>query len=203
MIPRAAPLLALLPVVFGGCGPRPNAANIELRKQVIDLEREVEQLRREREADRATIVAMQSDRPTTQSLPHDRLEELFTVAGIRLGRLTGGYDSEPRQPGDESIRVYLAPFDAAGDDLKAAGTVVIEAFDLAEEAPRLARWSFDLPSMKSAWNSSGLLYEYVLDCPLAGVSVPATGELTLRVVFTDALTGRSFSAQQRVRVRPR
>jgi hypothetical protein len=146
---------------------------------------------------------MQSDRPTTQSLPQDRLDELFTVAGIKLGRLTGGFDADPQAAGDESIRVHLVPFDSVGDDLKAAGSVVVEAFDLSSDAARVGRWSFDLASTRSAWNSSGLLYEYVLDCPLAGVVVPKSAELTLRVTFTDALTGRSFSAQQLVRVRPR
>lgn len=186
-----------------GCGGRPNSANIELRKQVLDLERMLEQLNRQRDADRATIAALQADRPTTQSLAQDRLDELFTVAGIRLGRLTGGFDADPEVAGDESVRVHVVPFDSTGDDLKAAGTVVVEAFDLSSDGTRVGRWSFDLAATRGAWNSSGLLYEYVLDCALAGVAVPSSAELTLRVTFTDALTGRSFSAQQLVRVRPR
>jgi len=199
---RFVPLLAFS-LVLPGCGARPNAANIELRKQVMELEQQVEQMRLERDADRATIVSLQSDRPTTQSLPQERLDELFTVAGIKLGRLTGGFDADPQQSGDESIRVHVAPFDSSGDDLKASGTVVVEAFDLSSDAARIGRWSFDLAATRSAWNSSGLLYEYVLDCPLSAVAAPKSGELTLRVTFTDALTGRSFSAQQLVRVRPR
>lgn len=196
------PMVLLSIAAIGGCGPKPSAANIELRKQVVDLEQEIDRLRHERDADRATIRALQADRPTTQSLPQDRLDELFTVAGIRLGRLIGGLDSD-QQPGDEAVRVYLAPFDATGDVLKAAGAVVVEAFDLSSDALRLGRWSFDVATTRAAWNSSGLLYEYVLDCPLEKVAVPSSGELTLRVTFTDALTGRSFSAQQLVRVRPR
>src|SRR5947209_6128619 len=83
-----------------GCGG-PNKANIALRKQNQDLTARVDDLKRQHEADVATIVALQQQRGTLATLPQDRLERLFTAHDIRIERLTGGADLDTEKPGDE------------------------------------------------------------------------------------------------------
>src|SRR5690242_13566088 len=80
----AAPMLT-------GCGS-PNTANIELRKQNQELHDKIDQLTRAHEADAATIRGLQNKAGAVPTLPQDRLDKLFTVHGLTLGRLTGGAD---------------------------------------------------------------------------------------------------------------
>lgn len=199
----AAVILAALVASFlplaSGCG-KPSAANITLRREIQSLEQQVDQLQRQHAADQASLRAMQSEHGTLETLPPERLGQLFTVAGIKIGRLTGGIDLDRENPGDEELRVYLTPLDATGDELKAAGSIVVELFDLAAEQPRLGRWEFDVEQAKRAWVGTGLLYEYLLSCPWQ--TVPTRESLTVKVTFTDALTGRVFEQQQAVTINP-
>lgn len=201
-LPLAACLLALvlLPMLTGGCAS-PSKANIELRKQNADLRSEIESLRRLREADQATIRALESAQPTVERLPAERLAMLFTTHGIALGRLTGGLDQDPDQPGHEALRVVVTPQDEAGHSLKAAGSFVIEAFDLALNGDsRIGQWQFDLTDARQRWYGAGLMYGYVFELPWQ--RRPEHAELTIKVSFTDALTGRTYTVQKVVTVSP-
>jgi hypothetical protein len=187
----------LFPLLLAAC-TTPNKANILLRKQNQDLHDRVARLERTQEADRAKIVGLESAATTLPSLPPDRLDELFTVHGLRIGRLSGGAVLDSAKPGDEGLKVYVVPTDQAGEDIKAAGSFTIEAFDLAREKDqKVGRWDFDLKQSKKDWYGS-LLYSYVLTCPWQ--KVPTHSKLTVKITFTDALTGRRFQTQRGVDV---
>ena len=202
MIRTSRPGVAWLAIVLllgiPGCRG-PSQANIELRKRIQELEAKIGELERARLADRATIQSLQAQRGALPTLPHDRLEQLFTTHGIKLGRLTGGADLDRETPGDEGFRVYVTPVDGSGDTLKAAGSFTVQAFDLSlPENQLVGEWSFDLEQSRKSWHSGGLLYTYVLTCPWE--SPPTNAELTVRVTFQDELTGRIFTEQRVVRV---
>jgi hypothetical protein len=91
------------------------------------------------------------------------------------------------------LKVYLIPTDESGDDIKATGTVVIEAFDLAAQDTRVGRWEFSSAQLKPMWNGHGMLYEFIIPCPWQ--TLPQHEKVTIKVSFTDALTGRTFDAQ--------
>jgi hypothetical protein len=70
--------------------------------------------------------------------------------------------------------------------------------------PQIGHWEFPLEAAKKNWVGQALLHCYVLPLPWQrSDSVPEHPQLTLRVVYTDALTGRVFEAQKVVRVDPR
>lgn len=194
---RIAAVLSLL-VALVGCGG-PNRANVELRRELQQQEETIAQLRREREADRATIRALQSDRGTLPTLPQERLDELFTVADISIGRLTGGADTDLDQPGDEALRVYIRPIDSNGDPIKASARVEIELFELEGESRRIGSWSAGPDELRRNWISFGLVQDFVLTFPWQ--TAPTREKLVVRVVFTDLLTGRQFEKQQPVTVK--
>src|SRR5438046_3115801 len=131
---RATIIIVLMFLAATGCGS-PNTASIVVRKQNQDLQVPIATLTRAREADAATIRNLQAPVGTIPTLSQERLEKLFTVHGIQLGRLTGGADLDRSKPGDEGIKVYITPTDDDGEPLKAAGSFVIEAFDLAAKTP--------------------------------------------------------------------
>ncbi len=184
-----------------GCGGVPNKANIELRKQNQQLNAQMDDLNRRHEADLATIRGLQAQATTVPVLPQDQLDQLFTVAGLKFGGLTGGYHPDMNQTGDTMLKVYVVPIDEQGDKLKAAGSFHIDLFDLSLKSDnRIGAWDFDLPTTRSDWNGSGLLYTYVLDCPWQ--TVPVNPKLTARIAFTDALTHRVFTVDKAITVQP-
>ena len=193
--------LALL-LIAAGCSS-PNAANIAVRKENQQLRDQVADLQRQHAADEAQIRALESHATTVPVLPHERLETLFTTHGLKFGRLTGGADLDPSRPGDEGIKVYVVPIDGTGQQIKAAGSFVVEAFDLGKSQPprQVGRWEFPLDQAAKNWFGQALLYTYVLTCPWQAAP-PQDADLTLRVTFTDALTQRQFTEQKQIRVNP-
>jgi hypothetical protein len=192
-----SPWVLLGSLALAGC-TTPNKANILLRKENQNLRDRLALLERTHDADRARIRGLETSATTLPSLPADRLDELFTVHGLRIGRLTGGADLDSNKPGDEGLKIYIVPMDQAGEDLKAAGSFTIEAFDLEmKEQQKIGQWRFDLSQAKKDWYGS-LLYCYVLTCPWQ--AQPRHPRLTVKITFTDALTGREFRAQRVVNI---
>src|SRR5258708_18249976 len=148
-----------------GCGG-PNPANIALRRENQALQKQVEQLKRQVEADQQIIAGLRDRVGVLPTLPTTRLAELFTTHGLEFGRLTGGVDLDPNKSGDEGFAVYVVPVDQAADKLKAAGTVDIDAFDLSDLShPLVGHWHFDLKQSTAAWTNVLLEYNYALICP--------------------------------------
>jgi hypothetical protein len=188
----------VLVVAAVGCGS-PNKANIVVRKQNAALRGEVESLKLAREADAATIRSLEARATTVPYLPNDRLGKLFTAHGLRLGKLTGGWDRDPNVPGDEGLQVFLVATDQDGDEIKAAGSFVIDAFDLSRSGEtRLGHWEIPTDEAAKNWLGNALQYGYIFELPWQGV--PSSGEVTIRVTFADELTGRQFTAQRAVKI---
>lgn len=181
-----------------GCGT-PNQANIELRKQNQELQERLGQLQRQHDTDANQIAGLQSRIPTEPTLPVDELAKLYTTHGIKFGRLTGGFPIDATKPGDQGLKVYVIPFDQSGQQLKAAGTITIEAFDLAAKDPRLGKWEFDLEAAKANWYGEFLLdYYYAVVCPWQ--TMPEHPDITIKATFVDELTKLPFTTQKVVHV---
>ena len=189
-------------LLFAGCS-KPNDVNIALRKQVQDLESQNADLKRQRAADLATIRALQSQQATTvPSLPQDRIDQLFTTHGLRIGRLTGGARTDPALPADDVLKVYAVPLDQKGDLFKAAGSFVIDAYDLSlpPNENHLGRWDISAAEAEKNWFGNVMMYGYTFTLPWQ--RSPAGNRVTVRVTFADALTGRQFTEQKDVEVNP-
>jgi hypothetical protein len=183
-----------------GCGS-PSQANIDLRKQNQTLQDQIASLNRRHDADAATITGLQSKIGTVPTLPRSTLDELFTVHGLRFGSLTGGDRSDPKKPYDDSLKVYVVPIDDDGQPLKAAGAFRVEAFDLALPTnQKIGQWDFSIEQARNAWNGAMFSYGYVLDCPWQ--TTPTHADLTIKVQFTDPLTGRVFTEQRQATATP-
>ena len=182
-----------LAISLAGCAS-PSAANNKLRVENQALREQVEHLKQEHDADVASLRAMESKVGTVATLPRERLDKLFTVYGIKLGKLTGGDDWDADKPGDDGIKVAVTPLDQQGDKLKAAGSFAIDLFDLESPTePHIGHWTFDAIQSRQNWYGA-LLYSYVFKCPWQ--KTPLHNELTVRVTFSDELTGRQYNEQQ-------
>jgi hypothetical protein len=201
---QRVPLLCVVVVATSVLAPfgctKPHAGAIAVRKQNQELRAKLADLERREQGHLAQIRALEAKSATTvPSLPTERLDTLFTTHGLKFGRLTGGADLDPKKPGDDGLKIYVVPTDGRGDPIKAAGSFVVEAFDLAKgKDHRVGRWEYPLEQAEKNWFGQGMLYTYVLAAPWPG-EPPEHGELTLRVTFTDALTGRAFTEQKVVK----
>jgi hypothetical protein len=183
----------VLPFFLTACS-HPSAANNALRAENDKLQREISNLNRRHDADEATIHALEQKSGTVPTLPEDRLEKLFTVHGITLGKLTGD------DPDNHGFRVAITPIDDNGDKLKAAGSISVDAYDLAAgDNAHLGHWDFDEQAARANWFGSALLYGYVLKIPWQ--KPPTHPDVTVKATFTDALTHRQFTAQKVVKIK--
>jgi hypothetical protein len=189
-------------VLSGGCAlfqGNPNQANVALRKQVQKLQSEVAALETQHDADQRALSAWEQRSPNVPTLPPDRLAKLFTVHGFTFGRLTGGAQLDLHKPFDDALKVYVTPTDGTGQPLKAAGSFVVEAFDLNGPQPVLVgRWAFTDEQAMQVWGGSFLENSFVLTCPFE--KPPEHPELTVKVGFTDELTLATFDGQTVVKV---
>jgi hypothetical protein len=177
-------------VALVGCRG-PDKANIELRKENQALKEQIEKQGRRHQADLAQIAALQAEKGSAvQTLPATRMAELFTVTAVDINKLTGF-----RKDG---LKVYVSPTDEAGDVIKAAGSVTIDAYDLAKgEQAHLGHWEFPLKDAASNWYQSWIVHGYALQTPLQPPE--SAKEITVRASYTDALTQRTFTDQRVIR----
>lgn len=175
-----------------GCAGKPNAANIELRKELQKVRVENEDLKRGHDADLASIASLKERQPVTATLPEDRIAKLFTAHGIAISKLTS---SDTR-----NLKVVFTPTDDDAQKFKAAGSIVVEAFDLAKsDQNKIGEWKWDVDQARSKWNGEMIMYAYVLECPWA--QTPTATNLTVKVTFIDELTGRAISSQKQIVVK--
>jgi hypothetical protein len=192
------PLSLVLLFTLIGCGS-PNRANVELRKKIQTSEDQVATLKQLNESQQRMILGLQNSRPTTPTLPSAELEKLYVSYGIKFARLTGGADLDPQKPGDEGLRIYISPMDENGVVIQAAGSFVVEAFDLdLKENNQIGRWEFSPIETKKLWRALLLESTYVLACPWQ--TPPQHPDITTKVTFTDELTLVSYPIQKVITV---
>jgi hypothetical protein len=158
------------------------------------LER-VRQLERELAAAQQHLAERDKQVANLLHLGDKRMEKLYVVQRIRLGRATGGVDVD-KKPGDDAIKVYVEPIDQHGSVLKAPAEVAIRLFDLAADANStlISEHRFEVDETAAAWSSGFLAYHYRFTCPWK--TPPKHGEITVRVEFLDYLTGKKHIAQK-------
>lgn len=185
-------LLLLAAAAGTGCNGVVPEADISRLQQ---LERQNARLKADLQKERQTVAAQRQQIKNLIDFGDKRLEKLFYVTSIKLGRYTAGVDLDDKD-GHNGIRVYLIPRDADGHTLKAAGNVRIQLFDLAAEAKARLIGTYDFPVEKigKKWAGGFLTKHYKFDCRWK--APPKHAEVTVRAVFTDYLTGKQFTAQK-------
>jgi len=188
--------------VLAACVPagctKPDAANIVLRKENAQLRERMTALEASQTDNQRTITVLETA-STKPALADAQIDELFTTHALKFGRLTGWAAWQDGAAAVSGVKVYIAPTDAAGDVLKAAGAFEVELFDLSSKETRLGSWRFPSTDASRLWNGQGLLNCYVLPCPLS--DSPTNSDVTVRVTFTDSLTRRPIVTQKQITLR--
>jgi len=183
---------ALVPVALGCEGP---SQEIPLREQLRDKNVRILELRRENLALRNKLQQQGQQLKTLLALGESRLEVIPHVATIKLGRYSGGIDTDGK-PGDDAVKVYLTPIDQYGSPIKAAGDVTIQLYDLSAEPAHnlLGEYKWSAEEVMEHWAGGFITWHYRFVCPLRS-GPPAQRQITVRAIFVEYLTGKTFSAQ--------
>lgn len=175
-----------------------SAQNDELRRSNLDLERAVEDLneqlaRREREL--AAANGQDPGGPVDGVTPP-------RLAGIELDRLTGVL------PGDEpggprELRVYLRPVDQDGRIVSAAGGARVRLIHTpADGGPAVLVDERYSPEQFHATYRDGITGTHYTLKARVPEGVAEADTAVLHVAFTDAVTGRVYTAERVVALQP-
>lgn len=206
---RLLPLCHVLVLTSFLCGcPGPADDLRRLKDQVEAQKARITTLEAALATAQRTADEQQKQIETLQQVEPDRMARLVVPVRIELDRLTGGYDEDGR-PGDDGVVAYVQPIDADGHVIKAAGSLRMEVFDLANPPERslVAQGEWDADHTRPTWNGRMWTHHFTVRCPWPPPDrqPPDHDELTVRVQFTDLLTGKTFTAQRvcRVKLPPR
>jgi hypothetical protein len=162
-----------------------------LSDEKTELTLQVEQLRQEN-----TQLTEQVDTLTAIDT-QTRASALAVPQTIRIGRHTGFYD-KAKSGTPDTLVVYLEPLDAMQDVIKAAGSVEVELWNLGAQSshPNLGNWQIKADELKGLWGRGLTGAYYRLTFPLDSLLKGEEKELTVRVRFTDYLTGKTLTDQR-------
>ena len=193
-VAMAACIIPAACVMLAACTPqRPVRLDANMLLEVEQLRTRNEELCKQLSQRDEQILAL-------QNLGDKRLGRLYTVRRITLGSGTGGANTDDK-PGDDAVKVNVAPIDQHGSVLKAAGSVKVQVFDLAAPQAKnlLAECNYDPNAAAKNWVSGLFSSYYGFTLPLPA-EPPAHSELTVRAEFTEYLTGKTFTTQQIIKI---
>ena len=188
-----------LVIIAGGCdGP---SREVILEKENQKLLREKKELILQAEASNSEIEALQKQVNVLAKLKPDiRLETLSNTQQVEITRYTDLYDKD--QDGvKEKLIVYIQPTDGQGDTIKAAGAVDVQLWNLSKPAEKamLAQWRIEPDQLKELWFSTIVNTNYRLTFDIADILTGDEASLTVKAIFTDYLTGKTFNIQREIK----
>jgi len=161
----------------------------KLQQEKASLTGDVQQQRAEIEQLRAQVREL--------SALKDKQANPYELTTLRIAKISNFFDKD-RDGVQEKLVVYIQPVDTEGDIVKAAGTADVQLWNLNNPSGQalLGQWKVEPAELRKLWFDSLTTtgYRLIFDRPEAvGVF---SSPLTIKVTFTDYLTGESFRAQQ-------
>ncbi len=178
-----------------GCGPSKPSAVAPLQREMSEMQAQVAQLQQRIANQQETIESQRKQISSLQQLGPNRPVRLAPLEGIKFASLSGGYD-ENGDGSDDGVVLYVQPYDADGDSVKAAGELTVRLFDLSNPAgPQLIdQYSWNAEHLRKIWNAKLMTGHYSARCPWPDkYEVPR--QVTAQATFVDSLTGKSYTQQ--------
>ena len=191
----------LLAAATGCSGPD---KQLPLLDKIARLTEEKEDLAKQAERKQAEMEQLQKQAKVLSGLPEEvKGENLYSIEAVKITRLTNLYDKD--QDGKkEKLIVYVQPIDQDGDIIKAAGDADVELWDLNNEAAKakLGAWQVKNDELRKLWFAALMGTSYRLTFDIDDKVKDATEPLTVKVAFTDYLTGKVFKEQRVIKPQP-
>jgi outer membrane murein-binding lipoprotein Lpp len=124
-------------------------------------------------------------------------EDIYNLQKINITRYTNLYDNDDDGK-KETLLVYIQPMDEYGDVIKATGLVEVQLWDLdrKEGQPLLGQWQVSPAELKKLWFATLITVNYRLSFNIAALVEKFDHSLTVKVKFTDYLSGKIFEEQK-------
>jgi cell division protein FtsB len=163
---------------------------VTLRDEKLELAHQLEQARAANEQAKRQIQVLSGLSPEV------RLENLYDLQKVKITRYTNLYDKDKDGRFEEMI-VYLQPVDAEDDIVKASGSVDVQLWDLnkAGDKALLGQWSIAPAELKKMWFATVVTINYRLVFDVSGIVEKFDRPITVKVTFTDYLSGKVFDEQ--------
>jgi hypothetical protein len=193
-------VVALISLAFAsGCETRIGGKQVaskqtqQLTSQKTDLQNQFEQIKAENDR-------LKKQAESLSNLPPDkRADAIYHIKAVKIGRFTNFYDDDKTMgaAGKKKLVVYVEPIDETGDAVKAGGTIEVQLWDLnkKESEARLAQWQVEPNEIKKLWLGGMFSSGYRLSFDVAGIVDKFDRPLTVKVNFTDYLSGMTFTEQ--------
>jgi hypothetical protein len=197
----ARALWVLTATLLAGCGIG-SARKPPLEMKVEALQQEKAQLARSAEQCQVENEQLRQQIKALAALPKDRSENPYTLTSVRLTRFTGFYDTD-KDGKREKLLVYVQPIDESGDVIKAAGIMNVELWNLNKPGDQavVGRWQIQMAELRKLWVNA-IVSNYRLPFDVSVTPELLTQPLTIKITFTDYLSGEIFRDQQVIPPRP-
>ena len=170
-----------------------------LQERVESLTIQQKQLESQLERSTSENEKLQKQIHTLSGLPEQlKGENLYSIQNVEIGKYTGFFDKD-KDGTKEKLIVYIEPIDEQGDIIKAAADVEVELWDLSKTdgSALLAKWPPVKPDeLKKLWFDSMLKINYRLTFDVTDIVKSFDEPLTVKVTFTDYLSGKVFKKQK-------
>ena len=189
--------LSLFLLIFSiGCE---NSSQNTLQKQIQTLRAEKLKLKNQFELTRDQNKKLQDQLQVLSGLPPEvKGQKVYDLQKIKITRYTNFYDRD-KDGKKEKLIVYLQPIDETGDIIKATGSVDIQLWDLnknKDQQALLCKWHVKADELKNMWFATLITINYRLPFDISETVVNFDEPLTVKVTFTDYLTGKVFKEQK-------
>lgn len=193
-------LSALVCLILAGCGPKNFVnENDKLREENLRLRQEVDQLNGQMELRLGEIETLRAQAQGERAIKD---ADPPVLAKIEFAKFTGAVDTDD-DGRDDLVRVYLTPLDQHGRMLPVAGRLKIQAVAILDDAPPtlLASRTYEPDEFDAAYRANFTGYHYTIKLPLPDSLDPKVTSTTVKVSFTEALTGAELTHEQIVKVK--
>jgi len=184
--------------VVAGC-ENANSQKPPLVEQIESLTEQKKQLENKLEQSGFENEQLKKQMHILSGLPEQvKGENLYHLQKIRIGKYTGFFDKDESGK-KEKLIVYIEPIDEEGDIVKATGAVDVQLWNLnsleANEA-LLGQWRVEPNELKKLWFATLVKINYRLTFDISDKVKSFDEPLTVKVTFTDYLSGKVFKEQK-------
>jgi len=188
-------LIASVLAVTAGCGGTDKG--VPLQDKIQSLSDDKAQLQKQVEQTKAENEQLKKQNKVLAALPDEvKGQNLSDIEEVKISRLTNLYDKD-KDGQDEMLIIYVQPIDRDGDVVKAPGEVDVELWDLEREPgeAKLGDWRIKPEELRKLWFDAVMSTNYRLTFDVGEMAIDPTEPLTVKVAFTDYLTGKVFKDQ--------
>lgn len=124
------------------------------------------------------------------------IKDVYDLQGIQIAKHSDFYDKD-KDGKKEKLIVYVQPMDAQNDVIKASGAVDVQLWDLnKDDADALiTEWHVKPDELKKLWFATIVKTSYRLMFDVTDAINDIKDPLTVKVTFTDYLSGKVFTEQ--------